>query len=91
MQMEVDPLHKNRGQRCERCPSDGICGWGPLAPIPSIFSTGGAMQSHGGSSSHSWLTALLWIQGVLSTLVLTRDAHEAWIYWLCVIADALGR
>ncbi len=49
------------------------------------------MSSHGESSGHSWLTALLWIQGILSALVLTRDAHEAWIYWLRVIAEAFAR
>lgn len=49
------------------------------------------MQSHGDSSGHSWATPLLWVQGILGALVLARDAHEAWSYWLRVIAETLGK
>ena len=48
------------------------------------------MSLHGGSSGHSWATAWLWLQGILGALVLGREAHEAWSYWLHVIADTLG-
>lgn len=49
------------------------------------------MSSHGESSGRSWASVWLWLQGILSAIVLTRDAHEAWSYWLRVIAETLGR
>ena len=91
MQLEVDPLHKNREQRCERRPLSECPRLGAALFDPQPNPYGGAMSSHGESSGHSWAISLLWIHGILSALVLTRDAHEAWIYWLRVIADTLGR
>ena len=91
MPLEVDPLHKHREQRCERRPLSEYPRLGAAFFDPQHILMGGAMQSHGGSPGHSWATALLWIQGILGALVLARDAHEAWGYWLRVLAETLGR
>jgi len=91
MQKEVDPLRKNREQRCERRPLSEYPRLGAACFDSQRNSNGGAMSSHGESSGRSWASVWLWLQGILSAIVLTRDAHEAWSYWLRVIAETLGR